>query len=137
MRLTAPALLCAAIVVPLAGCGNQAADLFVAQRSGSVPGAALRMRVVDDGQVICNGGASHDIDSKQLIDARRLVEDLQKPARARTSLPPGHPSILRFSIRTQDGTVGFSDTSPRQPAAFYRAALLIRTLAKGPCHLPR
>jgi hypothetical protein len=137
VRLSAPALSCAVIVVALAGCGNQAADLFVASRSGSVPGAALRMRVIDDGQVVCNGGRSHDIDSKQLIDARRLVEDLQKPAKARRVLAPGHPSIMRFSIRTQDGTVAFSDTSPRQPPVFYRAAQLIRTLARGPCHLPR
>lgn len=125
------------LVLALAGCGNQAADLFVANRSGSVPGAALRMRVIDDGQVVCNGGAPHDIDSKHLIQARVLVEDLHDPAKAGVRLPPGHPSIMRFSIRTQDGTVAFSDTSERQPPAFYRAAQLIRTVARGPCHLPR
>jgi hypothetical protein len=45
--------------------------------------------------------------------------------------------VLRFRIRTEAGTVAFSDTSPGQPQIFYRAAELIRTIAKGACGLPR
>ncbi|MCW2966657.1 MAG: hypothetical protein JWM71_429 [Solirubrobacteraceae bacterium] len=120
----------------LAGCGTPGADLFVAQRSGTIPGAALRMRVVDDGEVICNG-RSHELDSHDLILARVLANDLSKPAKASVNLPTGKTSILRFHIRTQDGTVAFSDTSPGQPGVFFRAAELIRTLAMGPCGLPR
>jgi hypothetical protein len=120
----------------LGGCGAPGADLFVAERSGSIPGAALRMRVIDDGQVVCNG-KTHDLDSKDLIKARVMVHDISKQAQADTILPPGHPTILRFRIRDQDGTVEFSDTSPRQPKSFYEAAQLIRTIARNACHLSR
>jgi hypothetical protein len=123
-------------VAALAGCGTPGADLFVAQRSGSIPGAALHMRAVDDGTVICNG-RSHDLDSHDLILARVLAADLSKFAKRHASLPRGTSSILRFAVRTQDGTVAFSDTSPGQPAVFYRAAQLIRTIARRDCGLPR
>jgi hypothetical protein len=120
----------------LAGCGAPGADLFVVVRSGSIPGAALRMRVIDDGQVDCNG-TTHTLDSGDLIRAREVVRDIAEQAKANTILPPGHPTILRFRIRDQDGTVEFSDTSPGQPRGFYEAAELVRTIATGTCHLPR
>jgi hypothetical protein len=130
------ALAAIAAAVLLGGCGTPGADLFVARRSGSIPGAGLTMRVIDDGQVVCNGH-QHPLSSDLLIHARELVRDLAKPAKAGTSLPRGRGTILRYRIRTEDGTVAFSDTSRGQPPAFYRAALLIRQIAKGPCGLPR
>lgn len=120
----------------LAGCGTAGADLMVVDRSGSIPGADLRLRVIDDGQVECNG-TRHDLGSEELIEAREVARELGEEARKGTSLPPGKPSILRFRIRTEDGVVGFSDTSPRQPEVFYRAALLVRTIAKDACGLER
>ena len=133
MRRLASLVLLAAV---LGGCGAPAADLFVVERSGSIPGAALRMRVIDDGQVVCNG-KTHDLDSKDLIKARAVGRDISTQAQAGMILPPGHPTILRFRIRDQDGTVEFSDTSPRQPKGFYEAAQLVRTIAMGACGLPR
>ena len=120
----------------LAGCGTAGGDLMVVDRSGSIPGAGLQMRVIDDGQVECNG-ARHDLTSDDLIEAREVVRELGEPARANRSLPPGDPTILRFRIRTEDGVVGFSDTSPDQPQVFYRAAQLVRTIAKSACGLDR
>lgn len=134
MRRLAAAV--AAAAATLAACGTPGADLLVVHRSGSVPGARLTIRVVDDGQVVCNG-RTHPLPSEQLIDARELVRDLARPAKAGRSLPAGHPSILRFRIRTEDGTVAFSDTSPNQPPAFYRAAQLVRAIAQRACGLPR
>lgn len=120
----------------LAGCGTEGADLMVIERSGSIPGADLRMRVIDDGQVECDG-ERHDLASEHLIDAREVVRELAEPAADGVSLPPGDPSILRFRIRTEDGVVGFSDTSADQPVAFYEAAQLIRTIAQDACGLDR
>ena len=120
----------------LSGCGTAGADLMVVDRSGSIPGARLHMRVIDDGQVECNG-KRHDLPSDQLIDAREVTRDLGDYAKRNTSLPPGKPTILRFRIRTEDGVVGFSDSSPRQPKVFHRAAQLVRTIAKEACGLPR
>lgn len=130
----AAVLLLAALT--LGGCGTAGADLMVVQRTGSVAGASLRLRVIDDSQVACNG-TMHELPSDQLIDAREVTRDLADLASRNTSLPPGHPTIFRFRIRTEDGVVAFSDTSPRQPAVFYRVAQLVRTIAKSACGLPR
>src|SRR5437870_8855770 len=92
----------AAACAALAGCGTPGADLFVASRSGSIPGAGLRMRVIDDGQVVCNG-KTHDLSSKLLIRSRELTRDLADPAKAGTDLPPARGSVLRYRIRTGDG----------------------------------
>lgn len=132
VRLLAPLL--AGLV--LAGCGTPAGDLLVAGRSGSIPGAKLNMRVIDDGQVECNG-KRHPMTSDQLIEAREIVRELAGPAEDGVDLPPGDPTILRFRIRTEDGVVNFSDTSPGQPKAFPRAAQLIRVIAKEACGLER
>jgi hypothetical protein len=128
-----------ALLLPLAvlaGCGTDGADLMDVARSGDIPGAKLTVRVIDDGQVECNG-VRHDMTSDQLIEAREVVRELEEPAADGLSLPPGDPSILRFRIRTEEGVVGFSDTSPDQPVVFYEAAQLIRDIAQDACGLER
>jgi hypothetical protein len=110
---------------------------MVVHRTGTIPGAELRLRVIDDGQVRCNGGPKRHLPSELLIAAREIARDLNAPELAGRALPPGPRSILAYAIRTEKGLVRFSDTSPRQPRAFYRAALLARQVAKGPCGLPR
>ncbi len=135
-------------VAALAGCSSPApADLFVVDRTGSIPGAELRLRVTDDGGAYCNGGPRREISSAQLIEARTLRRaldgdddgDERTPGLAERALdlPPGRVSTLRYRVRSEGGVVAFSDTSPRQPQAFYRLAKLTRDLAKGPCGLPR
>lgn len=124
------------LAVALSACGTAGADLMIVERSGSIPGADLQMRVIDDGQVVCNG-ARYDLGSDELIETRDIVRELAEPARQSRSLPPGDATILRFRIRTEDGVVGFSDTSPGQPQVFFRAAQLVRTIAKGTCGLER
>ena len=44
---------------------------------------------------------------------------------------------MRYDIRSEDGSVAFSDTSRRQPPVFYRVAKYTRDLAKGVCGLAR
>lgn len=127
----------------LAGCGTPSADLFVVHRSGSIPGAKLRLLVGDGGTVRCNGGPERQISSQQLIDARAILRDLEGddetdgPLRDDVQLPPRPNSILRYIVRAEDGTVAFSDTSASQPAVFYRVAQFTRQIAKGVCGLPR
>jgi hypothetical protein len=140
-----------ALVVPtalaLAACnGPTPADLFVVQRTGSIAGARLTMRVVDDGAVYCNRDTRrHPISSDQLIRARALAhlldgdqdKDKEGLDQEHLHLKPGAISTLSYSIRSEEGTVSFSDTSPKQPQAFYDLAALTRELAKGPCGLAR
>ncbi len=133
----------AAIVAVGAGCGGPSADLYVLERSGSIPGAKLTMVVGDGGTVRCNGGEEHQISSAQLIDARAIVGELsgdeQEPGPARQSLnlEPGEDPILRYSVRSEFGTVAFSDSSRPQPPVFFKLAKLTRELAKNVCGLAR
>jgi hypothetical protein len=120
-----------------AGCGTPSADLFVVQRTGAIPGARLSLRLIDDGSVSCNRGAPREITSAQLIEARAIERDLAKPAKAGVRVPPGPGSILTYGVRTEDGSVRFSDTSRGQPPVFFRTAAFVREIARGSCGLPR
>jgi len=132
----APAL--AALAV--AGCGTPAPDVFIVNRAGTIAGAKLRLRVIDDGTVYCNGRA-RTLPSKMLVDTRALADDLGEyyddPAKPARSLPARPGSTLRYDFRIEPGVLRFSDNSLHQPPAFYQAALLVRKIAQGPCGLPR
>ena len=52
-------------------------------------------------------------------------------------LPARAGSILRYAIRSEKGSVTFSDNSLHQPAVFYVAAKFTRDIAKRVCGLPR
>lgn len=120
----------------VAGCGTPGRDLMVVQRSGSLPGAGLSMRVIDDGVVTCDG-VRYDMTSEQVIAARELERELEPVARSGLRLPPRPGSTMRYRIRTKDGTVAFADTSGGQPRVFFEAALLVRRLARDACRRPR
>jgi hypothetical protein len=140
-----PAVLASASVVVLAACqGPTPADLFLVQRTGSIPGAKLTLRLTDDGGAYCNEGERHELTSAQLITARELRRELDGEkdedvglAEKHLDLPPGSVTTLRYRVRSENGTVAFSDTSAHQPQAFYRLAQLTHEVAKQDCGLPR
>jgi hypothetical protein len=144
-RRAAVLALLAAGAAGAAGCGGPGpADLFLVQRTGSIGGARLTLRITDDGGAYCNGGKRAEITSAQLIEARALRTDLDGRkdedtglAEKHLDLPPGRVSTLSYRVRSEGGSVRFSDTSPRQPQAFYRLAKLTRDIARGPCGLAR
>jgi hypothetical protein len=119
------------------GCGSEARDLFVVNRTGAIAGAKLSLRVTDDGRASCNDKPLVEITSAQLIEARDAERDLQKPTKAHVRLPPGPQPVLSYRVRTEDGNATWSDDSSRQPAVLFAVAKLTRDVAKGPCHLPR
>jgi hypothetical protein len=131
------------LALALGGCGGPPADLFVVERNGSVPAARLTLLVSDDGTVRCNRSGAREISSEQLIEAREIARELngeddeRGPADRGLSLPPVRGTIMRYDVRSEDGSVAFSDTSRGQPQAFYRLAKLTRDIAKGVCGLPR
>jgi hypothetical protein len=131
-----------------AGCsGPMPVDLFLVQRTGSIAGARLTLRISDDGGAFCNGGKRKEITSAQLITARELRRELDGDkndeekkvglAAKHINLPPGAITTLSYRVRSEMGTVVFSDTSAKQPQAFYRLAKLTRDVARGACGLPR
>jgi hypothetical protein len=121
----------------LAGCGSPPADLFVVQRSGSGRNARLTLLVQDDGYVVCNHGPQHQLSSARLLDARRLVRDLEPQAQLHVQLPPGPRSVLSYRVRLQDGTVSFSDTSRPMPAAFARLTAFTADVSEDLCGIKR
>ena len=98
MRRTAAALACLlglalACVLALGadGCGGIISpDLFIVQRNGSTPGAALTLLVNEEGGVRCNGVARRNgrplkLADRQLVQARAIQEELQEPAARHTA----------------------------------------------------
>ena len=132
-------LVLAAVVVGLvpAGCGSPPADLFVVTRSGAIPGARLHLLISDDGSVRCNGGAKRDIGSARLLDARELARELEPEAKRGQGLPPRPGSVLRYSVRLEDGTVTFADNSATASAEDLRLAAFTRDVARSVCGLAR
>ncbi len=151
MRRAAAVLAALGAAAAFAACGTPSADLFVVQRTGTIPGARLTLRVQDGGQVACNGKDAGMMSSSQLIDAREIVRELgggaidrqndvtsdAGPLDRNLDLPPGPNAILRYRLRAEEGTVAFSDTSRGQPEVFAKVVRLVRGLAKGVCGLPR
>jgi hypothetical protein len=121
----------------LTGCGQVSADLFTVTRDGSIPGAHAVLRVTDDGHVSCNSGALQEISSDELIRAREMARELEDPAKKGLSLHARPGSTLRYAVSIKGHTVHFADNSVGQQPEMYKAALLVRQLAKGPCGLPR
>jgi hypothetical protein len=141
-------LLAVVVAATLAGCSGPApVDLFLVQRTGSIAGARLTLRISDDGGAYCNGGKRREITSAQLITAREIRRELDGDknddenkiglAAKHINLPPGDITTLSYRVRSEMGTVVFSDTSAHQPQTFYRLALLTRDVARGACGLPR
>jgi hypothetical protein len=139
------AVCAATLAAALAGCGGgPPGDLFVVQRDGTIPGARLTLRVTDDGGAYCNKEGRREISSAQLLEARELRRQLNGkakedlgPADRGVRLAPGPGSVLSYRVRSEDGTVAFSDTSRGQPPVFFKLAKLTRDVAKGPCGLAR
>lgn len=130
------AVLLAAVVL-LCGCGAPSKDLFVVTRSGSIPGARLSLLINDGDTVRCNGGASRDLGSANLLKARQLARDLAPYAGRGRRLPPGEAAVLRYRVRLEEGTVAFADDSRPQPAPFLRIQAFTRDVAKRVCGLAR
>jgi hypothetical protein len=120
-----------------AGCGGiQAPDLFIVQRTGSVPGARLTLLVNEQGGVRCNGGATLKLSDPQLVQARAIQEDLHDSAARHISLPARAGSVLSYYVRDENGSVRFTDNSAGQPAVFRNLALFVLQTAQQVCHLP-
>jgi len=136
--MKAACLLCATLVAMLlAGCGVGAADLFLVERSGVNPQAHLTLLVDEEGGVSCNGHlARAKLSDPQIIKAREIQEDLQKPASSNLSLPPRSGSVLHYYVRDESGTVRFSDNSAGQPSVLQKLQLFVLQAAQEVCRLP-
>jgi hypothetical protein len=120
----------------LTGCGTASPDLFEVERSGEDRAANLTMVVNDGGQVTCNG-REHPLDADRLLRARELRRELEEPAELGLELPPGPRANLSYRVRTEAGTVAFSDTSRGNPRAFNQLAAFTKDVAERVCGIVR
>jgi len=121
----------------VSGCGAAAPDVFLLTRSGSIPGARLTLLVNDSGTVRCNGGAPRALPDKRLLDARRIAEDLSEQAHDDLTLPAPRGSVLRYRLRTEDGTVTFSDEDAVRRPELAPVIVFARGVAQDVCGLAR
>lgn len=135
-RALLPAL-ASGVALVLAGCGAAYPDVFLLTRSGSLPGARLTLLVNDGGTVRCNGGAERTLPAPRLLDARRIAEDLSDDAKKNLTLPAPRGSVLRYRLRTQDGTVTFSDVDAVRRPELAPVIVFARKVAQDVCGLAR
>lgn len=121
----------------LAGCGADYPDLMVVTRSGSIPGARLRLLVNDGGTVRCNGGEAIQLPPRALLDAREIARELMEEAADDLTLPRPPGALLRYRLRTVDGTVTFSDADAVGRPLLGRLVAFTRTVAQDVCGLAR
>ncbi len=124
------------IAVALGACGTPSPDLFIVERSGTVPGAKLHL-LVSDTSARCNHGKPIPLTSKQTIEARDILDklrELQAGDNSALDTPPAQ--IFSYLIRDEDGILRFSDTTQR-PTVLPRTALFARRVAIDTCKLAR
>jgi hypothetical protein len=125
-----------AAALALAACGTPSPDLFVVHRDGTVPGAKLAM-LVSDTTARCNGAAVQPLTSDQILEARDITKELLKVQSEKVAVPPAPPAqIFRFSVRTEDGTLRYGDTTQR-PDVLPRLTRFVRRVAIDVCGLQR
>ena len=73
----------------------------------------------------------------QLLRARAVARDLERPASLHVALPPGRNAVLSYRVRLSEGAISFSDTSRGLTPALLRVQALTRSLATRTCGLPR
>jgi len=134
VRLAAAAVLVCLVV---AGCGADYPDLLVLHRTGSLPAARLTLLVNDGGTVRCNGGEAVQLPPRLLLDARGIARDLAEEAHDDLTLPAPRGSLLRYRLRTQDGTVTFSDVDAARRAELAPVIVFARSVAQDVCGLAR
>jgi hypothetical protein len=132
------ASLALALVALAAGCGGVTpTDLFIVTRSGSGPQAHLTLLVNEEGGVTCNGRlAARKLSDPQILKAREIQEELEKPSAAHLSLAPRAGSVLSYYVRDEKGTVSFADNSAGQPAVLHKLQLFVLESSQEVCHLP-
>jgi hypothetical protein len=121
-----------------AGCGGgvRAADLFVVERMGSVPGAKLTLLVNEEGGVRCNGGPVRKMSDPQLVLARGVQEDLKEAASEHLVLPALRGSVFGYYLRDENGYVRFADNSLKQSKAMRELQELVLEVGQKVCLPP-
>ncbi len=128
------AALCA-LVLAVAGCGEdvQSPDLFLLTRTGA--GARLTLLVNDGGTIRCNGAAARSLPDSLLIQARDLADSLDADAKAKLRIAAGPGSVATYTVRLADGTIRFPDTAGAAHKELGQAELFALQASSQACKL--
>jgi len=118
--------------VGVGACGGPAADLFGVQRSGTIPGADLRLVPSGDGSVKCDG-RRRDLPDPLLLKAEFIADGIAKYAAKGSRLPSGPNPIYTYVVVTPAGTFSFSDDSPHLPGPMRKLAAWARSVETTVC----
>ena len=130
-RLSTAAAVVAAVLL---GCGGGAGDLLAIEVSGGPAGQiAQRIVVTENGQASCNGGPQEAIPNERLIQAREVEREAEGLATRAADLTTREPAARQYVLRTNAGTVRWSEGSPRLPQELGKAALLALQLGRSAC----
>jgi hypothetical protein len=133
---TVSALAASALAVAAAGCGGAPGDLIVIQVTGGPARANERIRVTDDGRATCGNGSLRELTSQELLDARETKRQLKPLAKRGASFPSPRPDARRYTARSVDGSVSWSEGAAGPPA-LGRATLLTLRFERKLCRPPR
>ena len=111
------------LAVVLVGCGGSPGDLLSIQVSGGPAKRKQTIVVQNDGQATCNGGASKDIGSAALFDAREIERELGDDAERAAIYEGTRADATNYVARTKDGAVRWDDRAPGLPEVLAKAQL--------------
>jgi hypothetical protein len=109
----------------------QSPDDFLLTRTGQ--GTKVTLLVNDGGTIRCNGGKARPISSALLIHARDLTDGLTNDAKRSLRIPAPPNSVYRYTVKLQQGTVSFPDTSAARREEFASAEQFVLQALAGPC----
>ena len=121
------------LAVALAGCGGSPGDLLSIEVSGGPANRKQSIVVQNDGQATCNRGASRDIGSAALIDAREIERELGDDAERAAIYESTRPDATNYVARTKDGTVRWDDRAPALPQVLAKAQLFALQQGRNLC----
>ncbi len=124
-----------AVLLLLAGCGEdvQAPDLFLLTRSGA--GQKLTLLVNDAGTISCDGHRARPLPDPMLLAARDLAQSLDNDAKAALRIKRTSNSVFSYKVRLQDGTIYFPDAAGAAHQELAQAEQFAVQAAQGPCGL--
>jgi hypothetical protein len=132
VRSPARAGFVAVLALALGACGTPSADLFVVERTGSLPDARLSLVVGDGGTVECDG-TEQAISSDRLLEARELARDLEPLLDRGVDLPGDRRALLRFRVIGDAGEARFADVSAVREPVLARVVAFTRAVARDAC----
>ena len=122
------------LAVAVAGCGGSPGDLIAIEVSGGAANRDQRIVIRSDGQASCNGGATGDIGSDALIEAREIERDLGEHADRAAVFERGAPrDATSYAARTKGGTVRWRERAQGLPPVFPRAQLFALQQGRALC----